>query len=82
MDPSMEERAVHGGARVALIAAAVVVALSSFYAAPKLADRLVGTQATAGPGVGATPDASVRVSKRDVNADGRQPDRHEGHRPR
>jgi ABC-type branched-subunit amino acid transport system substrate-binding protein len=64
MDPSMEERAVHGGARVALIAAAVVVALSSFYAAPKLADRLVGTQATAGPGVGATPDASGRDSKR------------------
>jgi len=53
-DPTFEERAVHGAARVALVALAAVVGLSTFYAAPKLADRIVGTQS--GPATAANAD--------------------------
>jgi ABC-type branched-subunit amino acid transport system substrate-binding protein len=59
-DPTFNERAVHGAGRAALIAAAVIVALSSFYAAPRLAERIVGTQTTDTVGPGTTgPQASA-----------------------
>ncbi|HEV7679725.1 MAG TPA: ABC transporter substrate-binding protein [Candidatus Dormibacteraeota bacterium] len=45
--PTVEERIGHGVLRTALVAAAVVVALSSFYVAPKLAERIEGTRTTA-----------------------------------
>lgn len=43
--PTTDQRVVHGAARAALIAAGVVVALSSFYVAP----RLTSTKAQNGP---------------------------------
>jgi ABC-type branched-subunit amino acid transport system substrate-binding protein len=44
-DPTLEERAVHGAFRAVVAAAAVVVALSTFYVAPRLTSRTAGTAA-------------------------------------
>ena len=49
-EPTVEERAVHGAARAAIAVIAVIVALSTFYAAPRLTQRTVGTTQTTATG--------------------------------
>jgi ABC-type branched-subunit amino acid transport system substrate-binding protein len=48
-EPTAPERAVHGAARTVFIGLAAVLALSTFYVAPKLADRVVGVKQSGGP---------------------------------
>jgi len=57
-EPGGPEKAVHGTLRATLIAAAVVVGLSTFYAAPKLAERVVGFRTTDNANAVAGPQAT------------------------